>query len=370
MTGPSVPVNAANGSETASVLLWLGKSKTMPAPLPSEKPVVPAQDGMQGEIRIGSKNGGYDQTLIMSDKPPLTVWSVLRGILEVLSVVVLPAFFMAAFGIWQMARPDLLSSSDTPVQYKLEYQKIVLHTADGYDIAAWDVTPAAPSDDAVIVLSGYAANKGSILARTAFLGQEHRLLYLDFRSFGESGGHYSTMGLREVEDAVAAVRYLKDQGVRHIGIYGFTMGGAVALMTAAREPAVSAIVTEDAYSDFDAVASEPYGYLGPAKTLFGQVAKAFAETVLHLDVEALSPAAVASTIRIPALIIHSSADKSVPIRHADLLKEKMSGNPDAQFWYTDGKSDLEARTAFAQTVMAFFEAHLSSPAPAAATPAP
>jgi pimeloyl-ACP methyl ester carboxylesterase len=270
---------------------------------------------------------------------------------------------MLAFGIWQMARPDQVVSSDTPAHYKLEYKTVTLRTADGYDIAAWDVASANPSDDAIVVLSGYAADKGSILPRTAFLGQKHRLLYLDFRSFGQSSGRYSTMGLREVEDALAGVRYLKEQGVKRIGIYGFTMGGAVALMTAAREPSVMAVVTEDAYSDFGAVIAQPYGYLGPAKPLFGRVAKAFAQAVLHTDADAVSPAAVASSLRIPALVIHSSTNPSVPVSHADLLKARMSGNQEAKFWYTDGKTDLAARTEFAQTLLSFFDVHLGAAAP-------
>lgn len=333
----------------------------MPEAVPP-RPSPPAGH-VPGEIRIGSPNKGYDQSLILDDQPKFGPRKIARMLLDVLLALSLPALLMLVFGIWQMAEPDKVHSSDTPTAYKLEYKKLTLRTQDGYDIAAWDVAPSKPSDDAVLVLSGYAADKGSILPRTAFLGQEHRLLYIDFRSFGESKGWYSTMGLREVEDALAGIRYLKEQGVKKIGIYGFTMGGAVALEAAAREPAVAAVVTEDAYSDFDALVAQPYGYLGPAKKIFGSAAKATIQTVLRTRFDAASPAAVASSITVPVLVIHSRADVSVPFHHADVLKERMGNNANVQFWFTEGKTDLESRTAFAQKLLDFFGANLAGVAP-------
>ncbi len=305
---------------------------------------------------------GLEEVSAVSDRTPLTWRTVMRYFFEAALAVMLPFMCMEAFGLWQMACPDHLVSADTPAQYKLSFKKLTLHTGDGYDIAAWDVAPVTASDDAILVLPGYASDKGSILPRTAFLGQTHRLLYIDFRSFGESSGKYTTMGLREVEDAMTAVRYLKEQGVKRIGIYGFTMGGAVALMAAARDPAVTAVVTEDAYADFGIVAGDPYGYLGPARPAFAWFAKEFVQLLFRMNVDAVSPSAVASSIKVPVLVIHSRADASVPIVHADILRSRMKDNANVQFWYTDGNADLASRTAFAQALLGFFGKNLAASA--------
>jgi len=88
---------------------------------------------------------------------------------------------------------------------------------------------------------GWGDNKGELLAKTFFLNSVggFNLLYFDHRSHGESGGEYTTIGCLEVLDFQAAMAYLRQHRVhclRRLGVFGLSMGAAVALNFALRHP--------------------------------------------------------------------------------------------------------------------------------------
>ncbi|MGH7897746.1 MAG: alpha/beta hydrolase, partial [Candidatus Binatia bacterium] len=70
------------------------------------------------------------------------------------------------------------------------------------------------------------------------------VLRFDFSYVGESEGEFADLTFRgEVEDLAGAWRYLRGRMPGPIGILGSSMGGTVALLFAAEEPEVCALVT-------------------------------------------------------------------------------------------------------------------------------
>ena len=88
----------------------------------------------------------------------------------------------------------------------------------------------------------------NILPALAFLHADFNLLLFDFRYLGESEGSYSTAGAKEVEDLLAAIRFLKRRGIKEVGVCGFSMGGAVGLMAIDKAPEIKAVVSESSYA--------------------------------------------------------------------------------------------------------------------------
>ena len=58
---------------------------------------------------------------------------------------------------------------------------------------------------------------------------------------GKSGGRSSTIGHNEKIDFITAVDYLKTRGFDKIGAFGFSLGGAVIIMT--NSPEIKAAVS-------------------------------------------------------------------------------------------------------------------------------
>lgn len=108
----------------------------------------------------------------------------------------------------------------------------------------------------IILLHGYPADKGDILPSLAFLNERYNLFLFDFRYLGQSEGLYSTAGAKETDDLASAIEYLKSRGVEEVGVWGFSMGGAVALMSIKKIPEIKAVVSEASYANLGLMARE------------------------------------------------------------------------------------------------------------------
>ncbi len=151
-------------------------------------------------------------------------------IYKILPVATFLIFFILLTSLWgfySSIRPPKIISTITPQDLGLEYEEISFTTADNIKIAGWLVPSVAEGLKAktIILLHGYPADKGDILPALSFLSNKYNLLLFDFRYLGKSGGRYSAVGAKEVEDLLAAIYFLKTRGIEEVGVWGFSMGG-------------------------------------------------------------------------------------------------------------------------------------------------
>lgn len=98
-------------------------------------------------------------------------------------------------------------------------------------------------------LAGHKTGKFRVYVHLAEMLSKHGIasLRIDFRGSGDSEGHFSEMTLEsEVSDAVVALNYLRsrpDVDKSRIGLFGRSVGGTVALMTAKRAGPIKTIAT-------------------------------------------------------------------------------------------------------------------------------
>ena len=101
----------------------------------------------------------------------------------------------------------------------------------------WLVQPYySDSQGTVILFHGKASNKSSLLS-SAKVFQElgYHILLVDFRGAGKSSGHKTTIGVKESEDVVAAMKYAqKISPQQPIFLYGISMGSAAILRAIAK----------------------------------------------------------------------------------------------------------------------------------------
>ncbi len=133
----------------------------------------------------------------------------------------------------------------TPSDVGLEVRDITIDAEDGVALHGWLVPrPGAPG---VVVLHGYPAEKAEMLPIAATLAQHFSVLLMDLRYFGKSGGDATTFGVRERGDLRRAVDVLMAQGTSSVGVFGLSLGGAVAILTAAEDPRIRAIAAYAPY---------------------------------------------------------------------------------------------------------------------------
>ena len=278
--------------------------------------------------------------------------------LAVAGILVLFLLLLSLWGFYVSIRPPKIVSPLTPSDLGLPYEDISLTTADGVRLAGWFI-PSAQGTEAktLILLHGYPADKGNILPALAFLHKKYNLFLFDFRYLGQSGGNYSTIGAKETQDLKAAIEFLKGRGIQEVGVWGFSLGGAVALMTATETSEIKAIVSESSYAELAPLASELY-QIPLIRYPLGRLTTLWARIFLGMDVKNVSPLKSAEKLQIPVLLIHSTHDEVISFKHALLLKTALQNNPKAEFWFEEklihGKLGME----YQKRVENFFDRNL------------
>jgi dienelactone hydrolase len=140
------------------------------------------------------------------------------------------------------------------------------------------------------------------------------VLRFDFAGAGESEGSlYDLSYSARMQDLDAALTFLASRGVSRFGLFGSSMGGAVAYLAAARDERVVAIATVAAVGQPgrlaearpDAVAAwHEQGYFDAPE---GRISRAFLDDSLAHDV-----CSAVSILRASILVVHGEEDTVVP----------------------------------------------------------
>jgi uncharacterized protein len=193
---------------------------------------------------------------------------------------------------------------------------------------------------ATVVLShGYGGNQDELLPTADALHRGGLSVFTyDLRGCGRSTGEV-TFGAKERDDLRAVIDYVArrdDVDPERIGALGFSMGAATTLMAAADDPRVKAVVDDSGWSDV-------YHWLRPSwsavfihpRDRFSALSLALVERRSDIDLDRLKPREdVARLAGRPLLIIHGSADESVPA--GDAQENFAAARGPKGLWLIDG----------------------------------
>lgn len=261
-----------------------------------------------------------------------------------LLLLVLIFLGLSLFAFWTVVRPPKIVSGWKPDDFELPFEAHTARTADGHSIGLWliprrDGGAKAPEQrPVVLLLHGYPAEKGDLLPIAARLHPEFDVLLLDFRSFGESSGTVTTVGAKEVLDVRAALDFLAERGYTRVGLFGFSLGGAVALRTAAVDPRVSAVVSLESFSDLLTIGADAYRFFGPLRRPFVSLVALWARVFLGINAAEVSPVRAAAQLAVPVLLIHAEGDEEIPVAHGRRIAASLSHNPNAEIIFFPGGS--------------------------------
>lgn len=172
----------------------------------------------------------------------------------VLLASLLGACLAALFGLaWYIANQVIQRRAPdapaTPADLGLDYEPVVFTSRDGLHLGGWLVNAPSPVRGTIILCHGHSGSMDPDLKYVPALHQRgYQVLQFDFRGHGRSEGQHVSMGYYERLDLLAAVDHLQSRGIEQVGVLGFSMGGAVALSTAAQCPAIAAVVSDGGFS--------------------------------------------------------------------------------------------------------------------------
>lgn len=263
---------------------------------------------------------------------------------------------VSLWSFWLVIRPPKIYSHLTPEQAGMPYENLRFRTDDNKEIAAWYIENKNRRAGApvIVFLHGYPAEKGDLIFIAKDFWEDFDLLLIDFRSFGESSGRITTIGKKEPLDLKATLDELERLGKTKIGVFGFSLGGAVAIKEAALDRRIDAVISYAAFANLKKLGYESYKILFVFKYPLVELLSLWARIFLKYDVSAESPAEAARDVRIPVLLIHSRIDEQIPFWHAEYLSKALSKNTGAEFYFLENATHGELPSDFASRAKDFF----------------
>jgi hypothetical protein len=220
-----------------------------------------------------------------------------------------------------IARPE---NKATPAALGLRYESITLMLASTSDEALelWHIPSVRDNAPLALVFHGHGAAKDSMLNVAHELhGLGLDVVMPDFRGSGGSSRRDVTIGIREGEDVAAVVAFAKQRWPgRPQVLYGFSMGSAAVLRAVAHhEVRPNAIVLEAPFDRMRNAVGVRLNLLGIPAFPAADIMTFWGGARLGYNGFAHNPAADATAIACPTLVIHGLADPVAPRAMVDAI---------------------------------------------------
>lgn len=219
---------------------------------------------------------------------------------------------------------------------------------DGVQLCGWKIRPTSPNGDWVLLMHGISDNRSGALGPAEFLLRHgYSVVMMDSRAHGVSGGSMATYGWKERHDTVIIDdAFYSTEKVRHLYALGVSMGGSIALQSAAVDPRIERVVAEDPFANLHEVSYDYAGMeLSPllGKTVFRPVtiiALHQAEKEGGFKADDVSPEKAVAERPFPVLLICGTRDHRIPCRHAERIYKAAQGPK--ELWIVAGARHASA----------------------------
>ncbi len=176
----------------------------------------------------------------------------------------------------------------------------------------------------VILLHGIRSSKECFIKLASKLASwGYNSVALDSRAHGQSEGTHCTFGVKEKKDISALVTVLTDELNTHgktnknIGIWGQSLGGAIALQALGSDNRLCFGIIESTFSDFKTITHDYFNFhLGLKLRPVINYLIHRAGVIADFDPEKARPLIYCHNIHQPILLVHGNADKRINIKYA------------------------------------------------------
>ncbi|AFZ45521.1 alpha/beta hydrolase fold protein [Halothece sp. PCC 7418] len=232
----------------------------------------------------------------------------------------------------------------TPTDYGLPYESVTIPINSEESIHGWWVPAEAENAPVLLYLHGNGGNVSSNLPRVQrYRAVGFSVFLIDYRGYGLSEGRFPSEK-RVYEDAETAWRYLVEQreiDPQQLYVFGHSLGGAIALELATRQPQIPGLVVEGTFTSIRdmAVEEKGYGWL-PVNWLLTQRFNSVKKV---------------SSLQTPIFFIHGTDDRVVPAYMSERLYRAASGRKELWLVETARHNDVAtvAGTAYEKRIWQF-----------------
>lgn len=211
-----------------------------------------------------------------------------------------------------------------PKDAGLPQENLTVETFDRLKLHCWFVPQKNNARGTLLYLHGVGDCKIGGVAFARFLYDRGFNIFLyDSREHGESEGYYCTYGFYEKYDVSAVIDYLqtrKDVKIGKIGVFGTSMGAAVAIQASTIDNRIAAVVSEGSYTALRTIFVDyqkriiklPWHFLR-------NVALVQSQRMANFKARLVAPIEDIKRVHVPILIAHGKNDSFIKSDYSKLL---------------------------------------------------
>jgi len=241
-------------------------------------------------------------------------------------VTLILAHFVAPYAI---IKPPKQNVKVTPADFQLDYEEVSIDIDNGQALVGyWTKSGLQETKGLMILLHGIGGCKEHFisLAKNLSMMGIDCLLY-DSRAHGQSGGEYCTYGFYEKEDVTKAIDFVKSRGIDYpIGIWGNSMGGAIAIQSLAVDSRLEFGIVESTFTALKQIVSDYQKRMsyGLRLSLLSDYCMDKAGEIANFDPDNVQPIQDVKNIHQPMFIAHGDADENINVAYGKKLFENLA----------------------------------------------
>lgn len=252
----------------------------------------------------------------------------------------------------------------SPFEAAVPWEEVAFQTDDGVTLRGWWL-PRPETTRTVIACAGHRRAKHDLLGIGSGLWRAgNNVLLFDFRGCGDSDKAALSLAHHETRDARAGVQFVRQKlpGAT-IGIIGYSMGAAVAILIAAQDTEVRAVVADSSFVSIRDVVAHGFRRKRFPAPPFVLLADAVNQVRYGYPFAAVRPLdAVSKVAPRPILIIHGGQDEITPVEQAYELFEAAGDHK--ELWIVEEAAHCGAyftdRPLYVSRVAEFFDRALNA----------
>lgn len=213
----------------------------------------------------------------------------------------------------------------TPADSGLPFRTVSIATTNHKQLFAWYIPPPAVAEraPAVAAMHGWGGNAELMLPFARQLHQAgYAVLLLDARNHGRSDSDTFSSMPRFAEDLEQGFQWLADQpevDPQRVALLGHSVGAAAALLLAARNHDVAAVVSIAAFAHPETLMRRQMSAHRIPYMPIGWAVLHYIERTIGYRFDAIAPTTTIRQIRCPVLLVHGDDDRSVPLGDAEAI---------------------------------------------------
>jgi dienelactone hydrolase len=262
----------------------------------------------------------------------------LRYLVPIGGALVAGAVGVAAYTAYELngaQRRHTYADPFSPWEAQVDYEDVSFTGQEGICLRGWWLS-RPETRNVILCLCGHRSPKSDLLGIGIGLWRAgNNVLLFDYRGCGASDPGPQSLGHYELNDAQAALQYIRDRlPEAQIGCIGYSMGAAVAILLTSTDSAIRALVVDSPFATMrDVVAAAYQRHRLPARPLL-HLCDALSRWWYGYSFADVRPLDVISRIAPrPLFMLHSSRDRVIPLEHSQRLFAA-AGEP-KELWLLD-----------------------------------